>query len=353
MSISVAVAGATGYAGAEILRLLLTHPAYQNGELTIGALCANSNAGQKVGEFHPHLAPLAERTFVETSLETLQGHDVVFMALPHGNSGKLAHSLSDAAAASGNAGPLVIDCAADFRLRDAHAWEKWYQCEYQGFWTYGLPELPGHRDAVRAARTVAVPGCFPTGASLALYPAVQAGITDGDISVVSFSGTSGAGKGAKVANLYAEVSGSAKAYNVAGRHRHTPEILQNMQELTEQDLTVSFTPVLAPMARGILTTAFATTHATPEGVQKLYEEAYRDEPFVQVLPYGQQPQSKSVVGSNNVQIAVDVDTAAHRLVITAVIDNLVKGTAGAALQCMNLMLGWPETTGLYTVGLAP
>ena len=238
-------------------------------------------------------------------------------------------------------------------LRDAHAWEKWYQCEYQGFWTYGLPELPGHRDAVRAARTVAVPGCFPTGASLALYPAVQAGITDGDLSVVSFSGTSGAGKGAKVANLHAEVSGSAKAYNVAGRHRHTPEILQNMQELTEQDLTVSFTPVLAPMARGILTTAFATTHATPEGVQKLYEEAYRDEPFVQVLPYGQQPQSKSVVGSNNVQIAVDVDTAAHRLVITAVIDNLVKGTAGAALQCMNLMLGWPETTGLYTVGLAP
>lgn len=353
MSITVAIAGATGYAGSEILRLLLTHPAYQNGELVIGALCANSNAGQKVGEFHPHLAPLADRIFAETSIDTLSGHDVVFMALPHGHSGPLAKDLAEAAKSRGEQAPIVIDCAADFRLRDDKAWEKWYQCAYQGAWTYGLPELPGHRDAISHARTVAVPGCFPTGATLALYPAVQAGITAGDLSVVSFSGTSGAGKGAKVANLHAEVCGSAKAYNVAGRHRHTPEILQNMQELTEQDITVSFTPVLAPMTRGILTTAFATTTSSPEAVQQLYEEAYRNEPFVQVLPYGQQPQSKSVVGSNNVQIAVDVDTAAKRLVITAVIDNLVKGTAGAAVQCMNLMLGWPETSGLYTVGLAP
>lgn len=352
MTVSVAIAGATGYAGCEILRLLLGHPAYQSGDLVIGSLCANRNAGEKVGQFHPHLAPLADRVFEETSVETLQGHDVVFMALPHGHSGALANELAAKATSPADA-PLVIDCAADFRLRDAQAWEKWYGSEHQGSWPYGMPELPQHRDALKTAKCIAVPGCFPTGASLAMYPAVQAGITGQDLSFVSFTGTSGAGKGANALNLHAELSGSAKAYNVAGRHRHTPEILQNMQELTDEELKISFTPVLAPMVRGILTTAMASTTATAEEAQEIYEKAYQDEPFIQVLPYGQQPQTQSVAGSNNVQIAVDVDAEAHKLIVVSAIDNLVKGTAGGAVQCMNLALGWNETDGLSTVGLAP
>lgn len=352
MTISVAIAGATGYAGCEILRLLLGHPAYMQGELEIGALCANRNAGAKVGEFHPHLAPLADRQFEETSIDVLQGHDVVFMALPHGHSGPLAKQLTEKAGSVDKA-PIIIDCAADFRLRDAAAWEKWYESPHQGTWPYGLPELPHHREILKTAKTIAVPGCFPTGASLAMYPAVAAGLASGDLTFVSFSGTSGAGRGANALNLHAEITGSTKAYKVGGRHRHTPEILQNMQELTDEKITVSFTPVLAPMARGILTTAHASTTATAEEAQKVYEKAYKDEPFVQVLPYGQQPMSKSVVGSNNVQIAVDVDEDAHKLIVVSAIDNLVKGTAGGAVQCMNLALGWDETAGLTTVGLAP
>ncbi|MFY9190360.1 MAG: N-acetyl-gamma-glutamyl-phosphate reductase [Lawsonella sp.] len=352
MTISVAVAGATGYAGCEILRLLLGHPAYHRGELTIGALCANRNAGQRVGEFHPHLAPLADRQFDKTSAGVLAGHDVVFMALPHGHSGALAKELTEKAGDAGGA-PVVIDCAADFRLRDAAAWEKWYESPHQGTWPYGLPELANHREALKTAKTVAVPGCFPTGASLAMYPAVAAGITSDDLTFVSFTGTSGAGRGANVLNLHAEVSGSAKAYKLAGRHRHTPEILQNMQALTDQKLKISFTPVLAPMPRGILTTAITTTSATAEEAQQIYENAYQNEPFVQVLPYGQQPMTKSVLGSNNVQIAVDVDPDSQKLIVTSAIDNLVKGTAGGAVQCMNIVLGWDETDGLSTVGVAP
>lgn len=352
MTISVAIAGATGYAGCEILRILLGHPAYLRGELKIGALCANRNAGEEVGKFHPHLAPLADRQFEETSVDVLQGHDVVFMALPHGHSGALAKQLTENAGSADKA-PLVIDCAADFRLRDAAAWEKWYESPHQGTWPYGLPELPHHRDVLKTAKTIAVPGCFPTGASLAMYPAVADGITNGDLTFVSFTGTSGAGRAANALNLHAEINGSAKAYKVGGRHRHTPEILQNMQELSEQEITVSFTPVLAPMVRGILTTAMTATSVTAAEAQKIYEDAYQNEPFVQVLPYGQQPMSKSVMGSNNVQIAVDVDEDAHKLIVVSTIDNLVKGTAGGAIQCMNLALGWDETAGLSTVGMAP
>ena len=222
---SVAVAGASGYAGGEILRLLLGHPAYGDGRLTIGALTAAASAGTQLAEHHPHLMPLAQRVLEPTELERLAGHDVVFLALPHGHSAALARQLGD--------GTLVIDCGADFRLTDSAAWTRFYGTSYAGSWPYGLPELPGARDALRATNRVAVPGCYPTAALLALLPAVAAGLVEPAVTVVAVSGTSGAGRAAKVDLLAAEVIGSARAYNIAGAHRHTPEIVQGLQRVTD------------------------------------------------------------------------------------------------------------------------
>lgn len=345
MAFTVAVAGASGYAGGEFLRLLLGHPQYVSGELEIGTLAAGSNAGQTLAEHHPNLLPLADRVLAETTAETLSGHDVVVLGLPHGYSGAIAAEL----------GPdvLVIDLGADFRLADAADWEEFYGSAHAGTWPYGLPELPGAREGLRTTRRIAVPGCFPTGATLALYPAVARRLVDASaITIVSVTGASGAGRSAKVPMLAAEVMGSAKAYGVTS-HRHTPEIIQNLRAATDAPVSVSFTPVLAPMARGILTTAVAPTTATVEELRAAYAEAYVDEPFVHVLPPGIQPMTASVTGSNAVQIGIEVDERAGRAVFTAAIDNLAKGTAGGAVQSMNLALGLPETAGLSTVGLAP
>jgi N-acetyl-gamma-glutamyl-phosphate reductase len=342
---SVAVAGASGYAGGEILRLLLGHPAYADGRLEIGALTAASSAGSTVGEHHPHLLPLAQRVLGDTTLEVLAGHDVVFLALPHGHSAALAEQL----------GPetLVVDCGADFRLTDPAAWERFYGSAHAGSWPYGLPELPGGRDSLRATKRVAVPGCYPTAALLALLPAVAADLVEPAVTVVAVSGTSGAGRAAKVDLLGSEVIGSARAYNVGGTHRHTPEIAQGLRAVTDRDVTVSFTPVLIPTSRGILATCTARTTATLSEVRAAYEKAYGDEPFVHLLPEGQLPKTGSVVGSNAAQVAVAVDDDAGVLVALCAIDNLVKGTGGAAVQSMNLALGWPETEGLTIVGVAP
>lgn len=345
MAIRVAVAGASGYAGGEFLRLLLGHPAYVSGELELGVLAAGSNSGQTLAEHHPHLLPLADRVLAETSAETLSGHDVVVLGLPHGHSAITAEQL----------GPdvLVVDLGADFRLQDAADWEAYYGSPHAGTWPYGLPELPGAREALRSTRRIAVPGCFPTGASIALFPAVAAGLIDAsDITIVSVTGASGAGKSAKVPMLASEVMGSAKAYGVT-THRHTPEIAQNLRAVTDAVVSVSFTPVLAPMARGILTTAVAPTTATVEELRRVYGAAFGDEPFVHVLPAGVQPMTASVLGSNAVQLGIEVDQRAGRAVFTAAIDNLAKGTAGGAIQSMNLALGLDETAGLSTVGLAP
>ncbi|MDT0185615.1 N-acetyl-gamma-glutamyl-phosphate reductase [Microbacterium sp. ARD31] len=342
MSVSVAVAGASGYAGGEVLRLLLGHP-----EVEVGALTAGSNAGERLGTLQPHLVPLADRVLEPTIVEVLAGHDVVFLALPHGQSAPIAQALGDAA--------VVIDCGADFRLTDPAAWDAFYGGQHAGSWPYGLPELAGQRDLLRGATRVAVPGCYPTISTLTIAPALAAGLVAPDVTVVAASGTSGAGKAAKPHLLGSEVMGNVSAYGVGGVHRHTPEIVQNLRLVHEGDVKVSFTPVLVPMPRGILATVSAPLAAavTPDEAYDVYAKAYADEPFVHLLPAGQWPQTQSVLGSNAVHLQVTVDQAAGRLVAVGVVDNLAKGTAGAAVQCMNLALGLDETTGLSTIGLAP
>jgi N-acetyl-gamma-glutamyl-phosphate reductase len=338
----VAVAGASGYAGGELLRHLLGHP-----DVEIGALTGASNAGQPLGGLQPHLVPLADRVLEETTLEVLSGHDVVFLALPHGQSGPIAAQLGD--------DTVVIDCGADFRLQDASAWEAFYGGEHAGTWPYGMPELPGQREQLRGATRVAVPGCYPTVSTLTLAPAVAAGLIEPEVVVVAASGTSGAGKAAKPHLLGSEIMGNASAYGVGGTHRHTPEITQNLSGLVDGTVAVSFTPLLVPMSRGILATCSAplARDVSAEEAHETYAKAYADEPFVHVLPPGQWPQTQSVTGSNAVHVQVTVDEAARRLVAVGAVDNLAKGTAGAAVQCMNLALGLDEGTGLTTIGLAP
>jgi N-acetyl-gamma-glutamyl-phosphate reductase len=342
---SVAVAGASGYAGGEILRLLLGHPAYTDGRLTIGALTAAASAGSLLGEHHPHLLPLANRTLEATDADTLGGHDVVFLALPHGHSAALADELGDTT--------VIVDCGADFRLTDAGAWERFYGSSHAGSWPYGLPELPGARDLLRGATRIAVPGCYPTAALLALWPALAEDLIEPAVTVVAVSGTSGAGRAAKTDLLGSEVIGSARAYNIGGKHRHTPEIAQGLKAVTDRDVTVSFTPVLIPTSRGILATCTAKTEAPLSQIRAAYEKAYDAEPFIHLLPEGQLPKTGAVIGSNAAQLAVALDEDARTLVAIAAIDNLVKGTGGAAVQSMNLALGWPETEGLSIVGVAP
>lgn len=340
MTLTSAVAGCTGYAGGEVLRLLLGHP-----QVEIGALTGHSSVGEKLGAHQSHLHPLAARTVVETTAENLAGHDVVFLALPHGASAGIAEQLSDDV--------LVVDAGADFRLQDPAAWEKFYGSPHAGTWPYGLPELPGQRDALAGARRVAVPGCYPTAISLALLPAVAAGLIDASaISVVAASGLSGAGKSLKPHLLGSEAMGNASVYGVGGGHRHTPEIVQNLSSVTDQRVGVSFTPMLVPMPRGILATCSAPFTGAGDPRQA-YLDFYRDEPFVDVLDDGTWPQTAAVLGSNRVSIQVTIDEAAGRLIAVAAIDNLTKGTAGGAVQSMNIALGLDETAGLSSIGVAP
>jgi N-acetyl-gamma-glutamyl-phosphate reductase len=342
MGIRAAVAGASGYAGGELLRILAAHP-----EFEIGTLTAGSNAGTRLGLLQPHLRSLASQVLAETSAETLAGHDVVFLALPHGQSGAIAAELGD--------DTLVVDCGADFRLKDAAEWEHFYGSTHAGTWPYGLPELPGQRELLRTTTRIAVPGCYPTVATLALFPAYLAGLAEPDAVVVAASGTSGAGKAAKPHLLGSEVMGSVSAYGVGGVHRHTPEIIQNLRPLAGEDFTVSFTPTLAPMSRGILATctAKAKPGVTPDEVRNAYEQAFSGEPFVDLLPEGQWPATAMTLGANSALVQVTVDERARRIVAVAAIDNLTKGTAGGAVQSANLALGLPEELGLTTLAVAP
>src|SRR5690242_4897446 len=358
MGARVAVAGASGYAGGELLRLLAGHP-----DLEIGPVTGQGSAGQPVGAVHPHLAGLpglAGRRFeaLDEGL-LLDGCDLVFLALPHGQSAALAAGLP--------AGTMVVDLGADFRLADPAAWQKFYGSPHQGQWPYGLPELPGARAAIGAARQVAAPGCYATAAALALAPLLAAGlVSPADVVVVAASGTSGAGRAAKPELLGSEVMGSVSAYQVGGVHRHTPEMEQALGEAAGTAVTVSFTPLLAPMPRGILATCTAplTTAAgagdgpDPGGtatgrLRAALEEAYAGEPFVRVLPAGQWPATASVSGSNAAHLQVAADPHAGRAVAVAALDNLGKGAAGQAIQAANLMLGLPETAGLAACGVAP
>lgn len=345
--IKVAVTGATGYAGGEVLRLLLSHP-----EVEVGALTAASTAGSRFGQHQPHLLPLADRIVAETTPETLAGHDVVFLALPHGASGAVAAQLPDDV--------LVIDCGADHRLESSQDWADYYGGEHAGTWPYGMPELitgsSRQRAALAGARRVAVPGCNVTAVTLGLQPAVAAGLVETtDLVAVLANGYSGAGKSLKTHLLASEGLGAALPYAVGGSHRHIPEIAQNLTKAGAPEVTISFTPTLVPMARGILATATARlTEGIDEAqVRAAYEDAYGDEPFLHLLPEGQWPTTAATLGANTAQIQVAVDERAGRLVTVTAIDNLVKGTAGAAVQSMNLALGLPETTGLTTIGVAP
>lgn len=345
MTTTVAVAGASGYAGGELLRLLLGHPAVQSGELEIGALTAGANAGSTLGEHQPQLLPLAHRVLGESTAAALAGHDVVFLALPHGYSAALANTLDPDV--------VIIDCGADFRLTDPQAWTRYYGSEHAGSWPYGMPELPGARERLVGAKRIAVPGCYPTAASLALAPALAAGIIEPRVSIVAVTGTSGAGKALKPKLLGSEVMGSVSAYGVGGAHRHTPEIRQNLSAVAGTPVSVSFTPVLAPMPRGILATCTARTTVAVGQAREVYETACADEPFIHLLAEGRFPSTGAVLGSNALQLGVTVDEEAELLVVIAALDNLTKGTAGAAVQCLNLSLGLLETAGLSTVGIAP
>ncbi|MFJ2863741.1 N-acetyl-gamma-glutamyl-phosphate reductase [Kitasatospora sp. NPDC087314] len=342
MALRVAVAGASGYAGGEVLRLLLGHP-----EVEIGALTGGSNAGTRLGALQPHLIPLADRILEPTTPEVLADHDVVFLALPHGQSAAVAEALG------GNV--LVVDCGADFRLRAAADWEQFYGSAHAGTWPYGLPELPGHRAALKGSNRIAVPGCYPTAVSLALFPAYAAGLAEPEAVVVAASGTSGAGKAAKTHLLGSEVMGSVSPYGVGGVHRHTPEMVQNLTPVAGEPVTVSFTPTLVPMPRGILATcsAKAKPGVTAASLRAAYRDAFAAEPFVHLLPEGQWPQTSSVYGANTALVQVALDATAGRIIAISAIDNLVKGTAGGAVQSMNIALGLPEELGLPVNGVAP
>jgi N-acetyl-gamma-glutamyl-phosphate reductase len=339
---TVGVTGATGYAGGEVCRLLAAHP-----HLRLAGVHANSSAGRRLGELQPHLLPYADLEVRPSDAASLAGYDVVVLALPHGESAAIAAQLPDDA--------LVIDCGADHRLNDPAAWARWYGGEHAGNWPYGLPELPGQRAQLTGARRIAVPGCYPTSVTLAMAPALAARLVTPDVVVVAASGTSGAGKSAKPHLLGSEVMGSVSAYGVGGVHRHTPEMVQNLSQAAGAPVTVSFTPTLVPMSRGILATCSAPLQPGIDAQQarSAYEKAYADEPFVHLLPEGQWPTTAAVLGANTVQLQLAVDPDAGRLVVVAAVDNLTKGTAGAALQCANLALGLPETTGLPLVGVAP
>ncbi|MGF1431257.1 N-acetyl-gamma-glutamyl-phosphate reductase [Kitasatospora sp. LaBMicrA B282] len=342
MTVRVAVAGASGYAGGEVLRLLLAHP-----EVEIGALTGGSNAGAAFVELQPHLVQLADRVLEPTTPEVLAGHDVVFLGLPHGQSAAVAAALGEDV--------LVIDCGADFRLKQAADWEQFYGSAHAGTWPYGLPELPGHRAALKGTKRIAVPGCYPTAVSLALFPAYTAQLAEPEAVVVAVSGTSGAGKAPKVNLLGSEVMGSVTPYGVGGVHRHTPEMVQNLSQVAGEPVGVSFTPTLVPMSRGILATcsAKAKPGVTAGDVRAVYQQAYADEPFVRLLPELHWPQTKSVHGANTALVQVVLDEQAGRIIAISAIDNLVKGTAGGAVQSMNIALGLPEELGLPLNGVAP
>ena len=354
MGVRVAVAGASGYAGGELLRLISGHP-----HLELGPLSAGAGAGMPVTSVHPHLQSLAGRVFDPADPGLLAAADLVFLALPHEESATLAAALPGQVA--------VVDLSASFRLADPQAWATYYRTGHAGCWIYGLPELPGARGRISAARRVASPGCYATAAILALAPLLAAGLAEPqDIVIVAASGTSGAGRSPSAALLATEVMSAISAYQVGGTHRHTPEIEQALagaaggqQSRRAADAarpSVSFTPMLAPMPRGILATCTARltgTVPTTPAVRAVLADAYAGEPFVHVLPEGSWPATAATVGSNAVHLQAAADAHAGRAVVVAALDNLGKGAAGQAVQAANLMLGLPETAGLTAQGVAP
>ncbi len=334
-----AIVGASGYAGTELLRLLLEHPHFEPTVIT-----AHSNAGELISSVAPQLAQLGDRRFESFDLAKVNACELVFLALPHGESAALIAQLDP--------NLKIVDLGADFRLSSAEKWIQYYGGTHAGTWTYGLPELPGKRAVIAKSNRVSNPGCYATSISLAIAPALGL-VETRDIVVVAASGTTGAGRSAKINLIASEVTGSLSSYKFGGVHQHTPEVEEALTHIACSEVKISFTPILAPMPRGILSTVTAklTSVATTETMHALYTKAYAQDEFVTVLPLGQMPKTNSVIGSNHVHLQVAVDVHTNRLVISAAIDNLGKGAAGQAIQNANLICGLPENTGLQKSGL--
>jgi N-acetyl-gamma-glutamyl-phosphate reductase len=344
--IKVGIYGGSGYTGQELMRLLIGHPGAK-----VVAATSRRFAGVPVADVYPVFSGRTDLVFIDTSPDQMAAlSDVVFLALPHGVS-------MEAVPLFLKAGKKVIDLSADFRIRDAASYEAWYG-RHSAAGTipeavYGLPEL--YRESIRTTRLVANPGCYPTSIILGLAPVLRSHwIAPDSIIADSKSGVSGAGRDPQIASLFCEVDGGFKAYKV-GRHRHTPEIEQELSLLTGSEMKISFTPHLLPVKRGILSTIYAELKrdATGQDVTALYREFYRDEPFVRVCRAGEFPNLSSVVGSNYCDIGVTVDPRTRRVIIVSVIDNLIKGASGQAIQNMNLMCGLPERAGLPDIALFP
>ena len=333
-----AVVGASGYAGGELLRLLSNHPKFK-----LSYIAAGSNAGEPITNLHPQLTNFTGRNFEETEIAKINNSDLVFIALPHGESAKLISQIDPKV--------KVVDLGADFRLVDGKKWEKYYGGKHAGSWVYALPELVDHK-LISSANKVANPGCYATAIALSIAPALSL-INAEDIVVVAASGTTGAGRSAKVNLLGSEVMNNLTSYKFGGIHQHTPEIEQILSSVSKASVKVSFTPVLAPMPRGILATVTAklTQQSSAEQIREIYQSFYSGSKFVRLLPVGSMPMTSAVLGTNNAQIQIAVDEHVNRLVISSAIDNLGKGAAGQAIQNANLMCDLAEDAGLEILGV--
>ncbi len=333
-----AVVGASGYAGGELLRLLSNHPKFK-----LSYIAAGSNAGEPITNLHPQLTNFTGRNFEETEIAKINNSDLVVIALPHGESAKLISQIDPKV--------KVVDLGADFRLIDSKKWEKYYGGKHAGSWVYALPELVDHK-LISSANKVANPGCYATAIALSIAPALSL-INAEDIVVVAASGTTGAGRSAKVNLLGSEVMNNLTSYKFGGIHQHTPEIEQILSSISRESVKISFTPVLAPMPRGILATVTAqlTQQSSAEQIREIYQSFYSGSKFVKVLPVGSMPMTSAVLGTNNAQIQIAVDEHVNRLLISAVIDNLGKGAAGQAIQNANLMCDLAEDAGLEILGV--
>ena len=330
--------GASGYAGGELLRLLSNHPKFK-----LSYIAAGSNAGEPITNLHPQLTNFTGRNFEETEIAKINNSDLVFIALPHGESAKIISQIDPKV--------KVVDLGADFRLIDSKKWEKYYGGKHAGSWVYALPELVDHK-LISSANKVANPGCYATAIALSIAPALSL-INAEDIVVVAASGTTGAGRSAKVNLLGSEVMNNLTSYKFGGIHQHTPEIEQILSSISRESVKISFTPVLAPMPRGILATVTAqlTQQSSAEQIREIYQAFYSGSKFVKVLPVGSMPMTSAVLGTNNAQIQIAVDEHVNRLLISAVIDNLGKGAAGQAIQNANLMCDLAEDAGLEILGV--
>lgn len=345
-TVKIGIVGGTGYTGVELLRILANHNQAQ-----VVAITSRSESGVKVADMYPNLRGIYDLAFSEPTVEVLKACDVVFFATPHGVAMSMAHELTAV-------GVKVIDLAADFRINDLDVWSKWYGLEHtcedlMPQVAYGLPEV--FREQVKQANIIANPGCYPTSILLALKPLIDNDLIDvSDIVADGKSGVSGAGRGANVAMLGAEMSESFKAYGVAG-HRHLPEMQDKLMQMAEQNIGLTFVPHLVPMIRGMESSVYANLKKdmSQEQLQALFEQCYADEAFVDVMPAGSLPETRMVKGSNMCRMAVYRPPGSNKVVVTSVIDNLVKGAAGQAVQNMNILFDLPENSGLNQVALLP